>query len=66
MNDFPVSLGTLSSNVVFELLDPCLSFFPRAALAMANIHTGEEQNLLLRIKHISEKDTTASLVDTNR
>ena len=70
MNDFPVFFGTLSSDVVFELFDPSVTFFsvgPSERFYRKYIarRRGSE-NLLLRIEHVPEQNTSTGLVDADR
>ena len=69
MNDFPVLFGTLSSDVVFELFDPSFTFFPMklSALLSAGGQNGRgSEDVLLRIEHVPEQNTSAGLVDADR
>ncbi len=67
MNDFPVFFGTLSSDIVFELFDPTVTFFPvRLSASGYGIWMNGSGDVLLRIEHVSEQNTSASLVDADR
>ena len=70
MNNFPVFFGTLSSDVVFELFDPSVTFFPVLVSASGHWRCGTRRkgigDVLLRIEHVPEQDTSASLVYTDR
>ena len=70
MNDFPVLFGTLSSNVVFELFNPSVTFF--SVEMSAPIHRKgtrrrkKSEDVLLRIEHVPEQNASTSLIDTDR
>lgn len=69
MNDFPVFFSTLSSDVVFEIFDPSVTFFPMETSALLSprgtTRTGSEY-VLLRVEHVPEQNTSASLIDADR